>query len=120
MRTFFAFKNDRVLITIPGREDEPGIKAWGIGITDQQISDLFSQAGFPSLNFKVDTLAGYSTGYRGLNGTVNNGLIQLNKLQRVVFLDALYKGDAPVSRRKHDIDAAKCSYRKSKCRSCHI
>lgn len=100
LRTFFASKADRVLITISGREADqstiPPTKAWGAGITDQQIRQLFTMAGFPAANFKVDTLAGYSTGYRGVNGTVNNGLISLADVARLVFLDALYRGDDPV------------------------
>jgi hypothetical protein len=99
LRTFFASKADRVLITISGREADnnvvPPTKAWGVGITDQQIRQLFTLAGFPSANFMVDTLAGYSTGHRGVNGTVNNGLISLANMRRLVFLDALYRGDDP-------------------------
>ncbi|MFQ5568048.1 MAG: hypothetical protein ACE5G0_00150 [Rhodothermales bacterium] len=97
LRTFFAGKTDRVLITVPGREkqwDGAG-KAWGIGITTQAIGDFFDAAGLPNVSWEVRVLAGYSTGYRGLNGTVNNALIDVSKLEKLIFYDALYRGDDP-------------------------
>jgi hypothetical protein len=97
LRTFFKSSPDRVLITIPGREaswiSPPA--AWGIGITSKQISDLFTSAGLNGQSWQVDVMAGFSTGYRGLNGTINNGLIPLGKLQTIIFYDALYRGDDP-------------------------
>ncbi|MGE8165993.1 hypothetical protein ACQKRQ_38370 [Paraburkholderia sp. NPDC080076] len=94
LRTFFVPKADRVLITISGRE-AGSVKAWGVGISDQQIRQLFVEAGFPSATIVADTFAGYSTGYRGVNGTINNRLVGLDQLKRIVFLDALYRGDDP-------------------------
>lgn len=49
-----------------------------------------------ALKWEVTVLACYSTGYRGLNGTINNDLIDTSKVVRVVFYDALYRGDEPV------------------------
>ena len=108
LRTFFVPKSDRVLITISGREAKaavpavppvpavPAVPAWGVGITDPQIRQLFTLAGFPSATIVIDTFAGYSTGHRGVNGTINNGLVGLSQLKRIVFLDALYRGDDPL------------------------
>jgi len=97
LRTFFQSSTDRVLITIPGREDAwiSPPAAWGIGITSQQISALLSSAGLSGQGWQVDVLAGYSTGYRGLNGTINNGLISLGNVQTAIIYDALYRGDQP-------------------------
>jgi hypothetical protein len=50
---------------------------------------------FSAANWIVDTISAYSTGYRGLNGTVNNSLINLSSVKRLIFLDALYRGDDP-------------------------
>jgi hypothetical protein len=98
LRTFFAGLTDRVLITVPGIEAVPatGNLAWGIGITPDMINQLFVAAGTPSItNWVVDTIAGYSTGYRGVNGTVNNALLELSSVRRMIFYDALYWGDEP-------------------------
>jgi hypothetical protein len=98
LRSFFATLTDRVLITVPGIEPDAstGNRAWGIGITTDMINQLFGAAGTPSLaNSVVDIIAGYSTGYRGVNGTVNNALLPLSPIRRVIFYDALYWGDEP-------------------------
>jgi hypothetical protein len=98
LRTFFVAATDRVLVTIPGVEPQAstGNKAWGIGITPGMINLLFEAAGAGNItNWQVDTVAGYSTGYRGVNGTVNNALVGLSGIRRVLFYDALYWGDEP-------------------------
>jgi hypothetical protein len=96
LRSFFERFDDRVLITVPGREREGGVKAWGIGIDATIVRDLFALAGLGALTPSISVLACYSTGYRGLNGTINNELLDLSKVQRVVFYDALYRGDDPL------------------------
>lgn len=95
LRTFFLPRDDRVIITVSGNEGSDTQRAWGVGITDQIIRDLFAQAGFPGASYIVDIVAGYSTGYRGVNGTINNSLIDISSVRRLVFLDALYRGDDP-------------------------
>jgi hypothetical protein len=98
LRTFFAKSPDRVLITIPGVEvnKRKGIlKPWGIGITKDQISNLLIFAGASGIPFEVRVIACFSTGYRGMNGTINNRLISLDKVERLVFYDALYEGTEP-------------------------
>ena len=102
LRTFFNTKEDRVLITIPGVEGVwiQGVggkkekKSWGIGISSQQIDDLFKAAGL-SISWEVRIMAAFSTGYRGMNGTINNGLISLNNIDTIIFYDCLYRGDEP-------------------------
>jgi hypothetical protein len=100
LRSAFLPLSDRVLITIPGIEASArtGNKAWGIGITPDMIDQLFAAAGAPSItNWVADTLAGYSTGHRGVNGTTINALLNVADIQRVIGYDALYFGDEPAS-----------------------
>lgn len=97
LEIFFQSLPDRVLISVPGREagwvNPPA--AWAIGITPDQIDQLFANAGLATQKWQVEIMAGYSTGYRGVNGTINNGLIPLDNLKTVIFYDALYRGDDP-------------------------
>lgn len=99
LRSFFEPRTDRVLITVPGIEADAstGNRAWGIGITSDMINQLFFAASTPSIANKwvVDIIAGYSTGYRGVNGTINNALLPISSISRVIFYDALYFGDEP-------------------------
>lgn len=117
LRTFFAQSPDRVLITIPGIEPDrkAGIlKPWGIGITKDQISDLLKAAGSSAIP-EVRIIACFSTGYRGMNGTINNKLIDLDKVERLIFYDALYEGTEPTppkgfsSNTRRAIDAVQAS-----------
>ena len=97
LRSFFARSSDRVLVTVPGREPGwiPERVAWGVGITDAQVNTLLTLARLDPARSQVRVLACYSTGYRGMAGTVNNGLISLKNVDTVVFYDALYRGDDP-------------------------
>jgi len=106
LRYFFEQVNDRLLINIPGIEQEP---KWGIGITGLKnlerniISDqintvinfAFENTVFKAVRYKIATLAAYSTGYRGLNQTVNEGLIPLDDIETVVYYDCVYRSDNP-------------------------
>lgn len=99
LRTFFEGSPNRVLVVIPGIEaaaEGNANQAWGIGITTDMVRQLFVAA-VPAMaaSFTIDTLAGYSTGYRGVNGTINNRLIPLADIQRLIFYDALFWGDEP-------------------------
>jgi hypothetical protein len=92
----------RVLVSISGREDGLGsVKhPWGGGITASIIKDLFAGIGFPDMNFTIDIIACFSTGYRGMIGSINNfawepSSLDLRGVKRIVILDALYKGDEP-------------------------
>ena len=94
---FFANENNSVLITIPGVEtgtNWPGvILKFGFGISTQIINDLMTEAGLPGIDFSVEVMAGYSTGYRGLNQTIINELVDLSHLTRVNYLDAWFHHD---------------------------
>lgn len=98
LRKFFEGSSGRALITVPGVEKDhftPSVKPWGVGITQKQISDLFSAAGLPGQHSQVDIVGAFSTGYRGFNGTLNNGLISVTDIKTAVIYDALYRGDTP-------------------------
>jgi hypothetical protein len=93
------------LIVVPGVETEDtsvpaaddgwrGIHiGFGVGISTQIIKDLMTEAGLPDIEFTVEVMAGYSTGYRGVNLTVINKLVDLSKLKRLIYLDAWYHHD---------------------------
>ena len=98
--------DDRILINIPGIEHK---SAWGIGICGlvnlerniilnqiEFIINFFLETKpFKDLRYKITTLAAYSTGYRGLNQTVNEGLIPLKDIETVVYYDCIYRSDDP-------------------------
>ncbi len=96
LRKFFSSSRDEILITVPGVEkDWPGYgpRPWGIGITDEMIRDLLREAAVDGLPFKINAMAGYSTGYRGMNLTIINKLVGLASLSRIVYFDAFYQHD---------------------------
>jgi hypothetical protein len=93
--SFFENADDAVLITVPGIELWAGYGKvpWGIGITDAMIRALFDHVGLQNTTFRVCSIAGYSTGYRGVNLTVINKLVDLSALRRLVYFDAFYRHD---------------------------
>lgn len=95
LRHFFADTGVCVLIGVNGFESgwKNVPKAWGVGISDEIIRFLLDEAGLKDLPFQVEVMAGYSTGYRGLNLTAINKLVDLSKLRRFVYLDAFYWHD---------------------------
>ena len=93
LRSFAGPGADQHLRARGGRISPPA--AWAVGITTQQIDALFTAAGLANQKWQVEIIAGYSTGYRGVNGTINNELVPLDKLKTVIFYDALYSGGQP-------------------------
>ena len=95
LRSYFSPTVTPVLVGVPGFEsgwkDVP--KAWGVGITTAAIRTLLDEAGFAGLPFQVEVMAGYSTGYRGLNLTAINKLVDLTHMKRIVYFDAFYWHD---------------------------
>lgn len=95
LRQFFTATPSCVLVGVEGFEsgwkDVP--KAWGVGVSTRIIRRLFDDSGLKDLAFQVEVMAGYSTGYRGLNLTAINTLVDLTTLKRFVYLDAFYKHD---------------------------
>lgn len=98
LRSFYEHRDTGVLITMPGIEAGwPGYgAAWGIGIDKTIIGKLLERADVPDVEWKVTVIAGYSTGYRGLNGTIVNAAklgIDLSAVKRAVLFDCLYNAD---------------------------
>jgi len=95
LRSFFDDSMTPVLVGVSGFEsgwkDVP--KAWGVGISATVIRKLLDDAGLAELPFQVEVMAGYSTGYRGLNLTAINKLLDLTHLTRFIYLDAFYWHD---------------------------
>ncbi|HYU31889.1 MAG TPA: hypothetical protein VEW48_06980 [Thermoanaerobaculia bacterium] len=100
LRYYFEQVEDRVLINIPGREGArwnigiSGLVDSSLGIVTNQVQDFFNLIGFTS-PYTITTLAAYSTGYGGLNQTVNEGLIPLKDVETVVYYDCVYRADKP-------------------------
>ena len=106
LRYYFEQVDDKVLINIPGIENEP---RWGIGITGlrdmdrnivrDQINYLMNytldNTELKAVRYKITTLAAYSAGYVGLNQTVNEELIPLHDIESVVYYDCIYRADKP-------------------------
>jgi len=95
LRPFFASETNSVLITIPGLESgwDGVFSAFGFGISTDIINNLMTLADLSGIDFSVEVMAGYSTGYRGVNQTVINQLVDLSNLTRLIYLDAWYHHD---------------------------
>lgn len=111
LRAAFNKNGNAVLVTLPGREDSP---RFGFGITQAQLVALFRAVGIIGVP-RVRVLAGFSTGYRSVNGIINNtkskrtppaadmptgsnpGLgLDLTGVRKVIYFDAFYRGDEPL------------------------
>jgi hypothetical protein len=95
LRQFFIDTRVCVLVGVNGVESgwKNVPKAWGVGVSTTIIRTLLDDAGLKDLPFQVEVMAGYSTGYRGLNLTAINKLVDLSKLRRFIYLDAFYWHD---------------------------
>jgi hypothetical protein len=95
LREFFAQETNSVIIVVPGVEAGwAGVPlAFGYGISTDIINKLMTKAELDGISFSVEVMAGYSTGYRGLNLTVINRLVDLSKLKRLIYLDAWFHHD---------------------------
>jgi hypothetical protein len=109
LRTFFEHSPNTVLLLVPGIEGES--PNWGVGINKSIIDGLFAIAGLGSRAWMITTIACFSTGHRGFNGTINNTLgrvakgslippklttgLALSNVTMVIFYDCLYRGDNP-------------------------
>jgi hypothetical protein len=106
LRVFFSSFPNRALVIVPGIEASSTLgsnlkRGWGIGVSKSNIDDLFTAAGLPGTAWTIDVIAGYSTGYRGIMGTINNfgvsppTTLDLTHVKNVIIYDALYRGDEP-------------------------
>jgi hypothetical protein len=110
LRAAFDRNGRAVLVTLPGREDKP---RFGFGITQAQLVSLFRAVGLAGVP-RVRVLAGFSTGYRAVNGIINNTKskratppagtptgstpgtgLDLTGVRKVIYFDAFYSGSEP-------------------------
>lgn len=96
LRAYFE-GSDHVLITLAGTEYQP---KFAVGITPSMIDALLTQVMGRNMgvgNWSIDVLAGYSTGFRGMNRTINSLLssTQLQSVTRIIYYDCLYAHDRP-------------------------
>jgi hypothetical protein len=102
LRLFFERAGTGALLCLSGREREDTIKVdgtklkagrWNVGISQKTIEKIFTVLGFKNVP-QVQVLAGYSTGY-GVVQTINNELVPLAPVKRLVFFDCIYRTDQP-------------------------
>ncbi len=97
LRAFFE-GHDVALIAIEGIEDSP---KFGIGITPGQIDQLLAAVMGPAApgagDWTIISMAGYSTGFRGMNRTINDLLTdaQLTGVKKMIYFDCLYQHTRP-------------------------
>lgn len=110
LRAAFDRNGKAVLVTLPGRESSP---RFGFGITQAQLVALFRAVGLAGIP-RVRVLAGFSTGYRAVNGIINNTKskratppagtptgttpgtgLDLTGVRKVIYFDAFYNGSEP-------------------------
>jgi hypothetical protein len=106
---FFFQNSNKILIAIEGliqkldrkysnpnfKEDKNLIIGFYPGINISKNRPEFKDIDFNFIEPKVTILGGYSTGYGGLNQTINNELIELNHLERIIYFDCIYRADNP-------------------------
>ena len=93
LRFFFERAGTGVLLCLAGREGQDQGGRWNVGITQNSIEAIFRTASLNG-NPQVQILAGYSTGY-GVVQTINNDLVPLARVKRLVLFDCIYRCDKP-------------------------
>src|SRR5262245_58207125 len=75
---------------------------WGVGIPTTMIGQLLEEAGLKGIEYTVDVVSCWLSGYRGFNETIINELIELKAVKRLVYLDAFNPhDDFPLPKRGH-------------------
>lgn len=73
--------------------------AWGIGITVDTIERMIVQRFGRLVTYDIAVAACFSTGQAGLGGCLQRGLVPVDRLERVVVYDCLYRSlKAPFDR----------------------
>jgi hypothetical protein len=93
LRTFVDRAFWRIIVNVPGVEpgwDFAAGQRWGIGISDAQIRELVKGIFGREVDFVVDRLLCFSTGYIGATGTIRNQLVNLRNVETFVFFDCNY------------------------------
>ncbi|PZS18757.1 MAG: hypothetical protein DLM57_05705 [Pseudonocardiales bacterium] len=93
LRVYFERAGTGALLCLSGREGGDSGGRWNQGIGQKAIEGICSGAGLKGTP-QVQVLAGYSTGY-GVAQTINNDLVPLAPVKRLVLFDCLYRCDSP-------------------------
>jgi len=93
LRVFFERAGTGALLCLSGREGGDAGGRWNQGIGQKTIEKVIAGAGLKGKP-EVRVLAGYSTGY-GVVQTINNDLVPLAPVKRLVLFDCLYRCDSP-------------------------
>jgi hypothetical protein len=93
LRAFVDRSSWRIIVNVPGVEPEwafaEGLR-WGIGISKDQVGRIVAKCFGQSVPFVIDRLAGFSTGYVGVTGTIRNELIDLRDVEVLALFDCNY------------------------------
>jgi hypothetical protein len=93
LRVFFERAGTGALLCLTAREGGDKGGRWNQGLGQKTIEGIFTGVGLKGKP-EVQVLAGYSTGY-GIVQTVNNDLVPLAAVKRLVLFDCLYRCDTP-------------------------
>lgn len=93
LRVFFERAGTGTLLCLTARESADEGGRWNQGLSQKTIEGIFTHVGLKGKP-EVQVLAGYSTGY-GIVQTVNNDLVPLAAVKRLVLFDCLYRCDKP-------------------------
>ena len=102
LKFLFQHLEDSFVVVIPNFEDHgsSGKEPKNAGITNKIIDKLIQEVSDKinlklHLEIKITCLTAYSAGYGGLVQSINNELITVDALQKIVFYDCLYRTDRP-------------------------
>lgn len=71
-------------------EPLPANNRWGVGITTAAIEAIIVQNYSGLIPYDLSVCSAFSTGYLGLQGSINASLFSVSRLDRVVIFDCLY------------------------------
>jgi hypothetical protein len=102
LKFLFQHLEDSFVIVIPNFEDHgsSGKDPKNAGITSKIIDKLIQKVSDNinlkfHLEIKITCLTAYSAGYGGLVQSINNELITIDAVQKIVFYDCLCRTDSP-------------------------
>src|SRR5262249_45898831 len=90
LRAFVDKGSWRMIVNVPGVEPSYPFASgqrWGIGLNTDYVEALVRACFGRHVDFVVDRLVGFSTGYIGVTGTIRNELLDLRNVDVLAFLD---------------------------------
>jgi hypothetical protein len=106
--------NFQAIILVPGTEPPRDPGRWGIAVSDDQIKTLIKKHFTKDIAYNVKVLAAFSTGGCGLHQTLLHNLIQIDKVERVVYFDCLYENQCAATPASQAIKALKAKAPRAK------